>query len=524
MKKLIEKHFISLAIVVVLILVLVSAFFSFYNKLVMEKALLVQTQTDMIRRETENAFLGIRQMDISSRGYALIPEESFLFYSVEVARATNLRNFHVLDSLFSAQGYSDPENYNAMKASFSAYVDMYEVMVGHLNKGELEEYKFLLANDEGRFIWPVFDRFTRNLYAYQDALTLEANQQYESAVFRNTLVQILLLIIGLPTLAGVLYRMRREAQKRKALLQDLEENNRKYLFNSGDSGEKGAKEILETSILNLQKAAEFVNQISQGNYEAQWEQLNEDIAPLNQENLAGRLVLMREQMKRVKQEDEKRLWATEGLTRFSELIRNHQHDLNELTFQALKFLVKYLSAQQGSVFILQEEEGEQPWLQLVACYAFDRKKWVDKRFEIGEGLVGQTYLEGETVVLTEVPQAYTYITSGLGDATPRCIVLVPMKYNERVQAIIELASFKQYGPEEIALLEKTGEFMASAIATAQTNEKTSHLLSQLQAQTEQMRAQEEELRQNMEELEATQEEMRRKEMAMQKQLAALDNK
>lgn len=82
-----------------------------------------------------------------------------------------------------------------------------------------------------------------------------------------------------------------------------------------------------------------------------------------------------------------------------------------------------------------------------------------------------------------------------------------MKDNEKVQVLVELASFKVMEPYQISFLEKAGEFMASAIASAINNEKTQLLLEQLQTNAEKLSAQEEELRQNMEEMEATQEEM-----------------
>ena len=81
--------------------------------------------------------------------------------------------------------------------------------------------------------------------------------------------------------------------------------------------------------------------------------------------------------------------------------------------KAIRFITKYMEAQQGAVFLLQEEEDEQ-FLELVACYAFDKKKFVEKRVDIGEGLIGQAFLERGTVVLKDVPKGYTHITSGSG--------------------------------------------------------------------------------------------------------------
>ena len=518
MKKFIEKHFINLAIVIVFVLILIGASLSFYNKTIMKSALQLQEQAELLKRETSGLFGNVQNMDISGRGYALMHGDEFLFLSPESAKEVNRTNFNRLDSLLQVYGYSDHETYNAVKAGFDSYVIMYDKMVKHLKNDELDAYKALLAENRGGDLYALNAKFAGKLNAHLDQLNHQAQEAYAAADYRNTWLQILLLTIGLPTLAGVMYKMRKETKDRKGLLLKLEENNQKYLFNEGDGRVKSSMEILEGSIENLKKAAAFVNEITEGNYEAQWEQLNEQNKELNQQNLAGRLVLMREQMKRVKSEDEKRLWATEGLTKFSEVIRTSQHDLAELTFNSLKFLVKYLNAQQGSLFVLENDDQDQTWLQQAACFAFDRKKFINKRIEIGEGLVGQVYLEGETVYITDVPQSYTSITSGLGEATPRCILIVPMKYNDGVQAIIELASFRPYEAHQVALLEKAGEFIASAIATAQTNEKTNKLLAQLQIQTEQMRAHEEELRQNMEELEATQEEMRRKGLALEEQM------
>ena len=203
------------------------------------------------------------------------------------------------------------------------------------------------------------------------------------------------------------------------------------------------------------------------------------------------------------------MWTTQGLSEFSEIIRKHQTSLEELSFNALTFLVKYTSSQQGSLFLLQDDV-ENPHLKLISCYAFDRRKFVEKTVNIGEGLLGQTFLEGQTLLLKKVPKGYVSITSGLGQATPTCVVIVPMKHNDQVVALIELATFVEYLPYQVAFLEKAGEFVASAIATAQQSEKNRVVMDQMQSQTAQLRAQEEELRQNLEELEATQEAMRRK--------------
>lgn len=520
MKELVRENFIRVAIGVVFVLILVSAGLSFYNRHVMNRALLVQEQSDMVLRETERVYENIRLMDISSRGYALVRDPLYLFWSVEMAEDRNREIFRNLDSLFEIQGYSNPKNYASVKQGLDYYInEVYAKMVQHLQHDRLDGYLLILKKDFGADFWYTFKPFLDEVTAYEDGLNQQAQEQYEAAVRRNSLVQILLILLGLPTLGLVMYTLRKEEKDRKQLLLNLQENNRKYIFNDGNHEAKNAHEILENSIRNFQKASRFVNRISEGDYEADWEQLNEDNASLNRHNLAGRLIFMRDEMKKVKEEGRKRLWATDGLSQFSDIIRNHQNALDELCDNALKFLVKYMNAQQGSLYILREEENEEPHLCLAACYAFDRKKYLEKRIGIGQGILGQSYLEAETVLMTELPQGYTSITSGLGDATPGCLLIVPLKNNEQVQALIELASFQEFQPYQISFLEKAGESIASAITNVQNTEETNHLLAQLQTQAEELKAQEEELRQNMEELEATQEEMRRKEVVLEQQLS-----
>jgi len=523
MVKFFKNHLVTIAIYLVSILIVSSVALSFYNNSVMENALEVKEQTDLVLRTVDEAFLNIRQMDISGRGYALMDEERFMFWSVEMAEEANLRNFKTLDSLLQIQGYRDPQNYRAVKDGFDRYIELYEDMVMKLNNDDLEGYKSILAEDYGKQFFEINDIFIGKLRPYEQQLVAKAEERYEEAVLSNTIVQLLLLIIGLPTLIFVITKLRREEKARTKLLMELRENNKEYVFNDGDKRFRGAKQILQTSISNFKKAADYVDKVSSGDYEVQWEGLNKENEDLNKSNLVGQLRQMKERMKTVDVENKKRIWLNEGISKLSEIIRNSEQDMDKLTYEATKYLCETMGAQQAGLFVYnKDEDTNEQYLDLRGVYAFDRKKYVDKKVEIGQGLVGQAYKEMDTIHLTEIPQNYHHIKSGLGDATPTSIIVVPMIYNEQIQAIIEMASFKEYEKHEIDFLEKAGEYIASAIATAKNNERTKLMVEQLQSQAEEMRAQEEELRQNMEELEATQEEMRRKERIMEEKYGNLE--
>jgi len=509
MKEFLQQNLIRVAIAVICVLIILSVSLSLYNGKMMRRSLVLKEQSNFALQEVARVYQNIQLMDISSRGFALIRQPEYLFWTVKMARDRNAEIFRHLDSIFVAQEFANPDRYEEVKKGLGDYTTMYEQMVRHLQANEDSLYIDLLRKDLGRYFWDVFNPFSKNVNEFEAKINEESISTYQQANTSNTIVQLLLVFIGMPTMIFVIYRLVREERSRKALLSSVADNNKKYLFNDGKPAASDETNIIGSLIKDLQQSATFVNDISGGNYDARWEQLQSNLEQ-NKNTLAGRLLSMRDEMKRQKDEDKKRMWATQGLSDLSQLIREHQHNIQELTFRAVTFLVNYVQVQQASLFVLQSDENDEQFLNLSACYAFNRKKLLEKRINIGEGVVGQVFLERQTVIITKVPQGYTTITSGLGDATPGYLIVVPMKYNDVVTAVLELAGFRILEEHEVTFLEKAGEFIASAISNVQNNEKSKALINQMREQTEQMRAQEEELRQNLEELEATQEDMRRK--------------
>ncbi|MDW7693484.1 PAS domain-containing protein [Flammeovirgaceae bacterium SG7u.111] len=256
----------------------------------------------------------------------------------------------------------------------------------------------------------------------------------------------------------------------------------------------------------ISQATEFIKGIEEGKLDKEYDEINTD------SQLTVALLSMRDQLKKIAEEERERNWATEGLARFVDILRNNTTNINELGDLIISHVVKYLGANQGGLFTISEDQvqEEDVVLEMVACYAYERKKHMNKKVGVGEGLLGQAYLEKDTIYMTDLPEAYMSITSGLGKSNPKSLLIVPLKVNDNVYGVMELASFKAFPPYQIEFLEKLGENIASTLSTVKINERTQVLLEDSQMQAEQMRAQEEEMRQNMEELQATQEEMTRK--------------
>ncbi|GAA5027909.1 hypothetical protein GCM10011506_15700 [Marivirga lumbricoides] len=262
------------------------------------------------------------------------------------------------------------------------------------------------------------------------------------------------------------------------------------------------EEILNKKERTISHASGLIKEIEKGNLDFEVNEAGDD-------ELGNAIISMRDQMKSFAIAEKERNWATEGLSKFVDILRSNNDDIKSLCEDIIKNLIKYLDANQGALFILNNDNPSEVFLELTACYAYNRKKHAQRKISIGEGLVGQTVLEKDTIYLTEIPTNYINITSGLGDAPPRTILLVPLKMNDEIYGVVELASFHDIFPYQIAFVERLGESIASTISSVKVNQKTKVLLQESQSQTEELRAQEEEVRQNMEELSATQEEMSR---------------
>lgn len=240
-------------------------------------------------------------------------------------------------------------------------------------------------------------------------------------------------------------------------------------------------------------------------------------------NLREFLVKSRKEQEQRRIEEEQRNWVTQGLAQFGEILRKSTDNLEELSYNIISYLLNYMKVNQGGVFLLNENKNGEKYFEMTACVAFDRRKFADKIISWGEGLIGRCGQEKETIFLTDIPDNYINITSGLGDANPGTILLVPLKTNNELFGVIELASFQILQAFEIELVEKSAESIALTISNVKTNIQTNELLKETQIQAEKMAQQEEELRQNLEEMRATQEESDRREIERKGILDAIDH-
>jgi len=277
------------------------------------------------------------------------------------------------------------------------------------------------------------------------------------------------------------------------------------------SGDELAEAVSAVGKLSarIQESSTFLSEMGKGNIDLDFRVIDEnDHYGISMNSLKQSLVLKREGEEKRKKEDEIRSWTTHGIAMFNDILRTDNHDLEKLSLNITRSIIQYLSANQGGLFLIEEDEGTK-YLNLVAAYAYDRQKFLKKRINVGEGLAGNCVLEKKTVLLNRIPENYIEISSGLGGAKPKCLMIVPLMKDEEVLGVLEMASFNDFRPHEVEFVEKVAESITATLITVQLHQQTSQFLEKFQQQAEEMKAQDEELRQNIEELQATHEQMER---------------
>ncbi len=194
-------------------------------------------------------------------------------------------------------------------------------------------------------------------------------------------------------------------------------------------------------------------------------------------------------------------WLKTNLAKFSRMMQG-QKDLETVSRLIMSELTPLVSAHHG-VFYLMDDASGAPLLRLIASYAYKERKHVSNVFRLGEGLVGQAALEKKAILLTNVPDDYVTIVSGLGEAPPRNIIVLPILFEGEVKAVIELASFQPFSQIHQLFLDQLSESVGVVINMISANMRTAELLEQSQGLTHELQSQSEELKRQQEELKKT---------------------
>ncbi|MDX2301675.1 MAG: GAF domain-containing protein [Microscillaceae bacterium] len=274
------------------------------------------------------------------------------------------------------------------------------------------------------------------------------------------------------------------------------------------------KIALNNLVKRIKTATRFANNLGNGQLSEKYdEKFRNDV-------LAKSIIALQDKLFQAEEERQKINWVNQGIAHLNQIIQDEQENLRDFSLKILENLILYLNAQQGAIFLVRKEDNQE-FLERIATYAYGRRKYLRQVIEAGDNLLSQAALSKKSIYMTDLPEGYARISTGLGEASPRNIFISPLKVREEVMGIIELASFHIFESYHREFIEKISENIANILFNKQINEHTKQYLEESRKQTEMLLAQEEELRQSSAELKSAQEELESQKKSMEDEIRSL---
>jgi len=204
--------------------------------------------------------------------------------------------------------------------------------------------------------------------------------------------------------------------------------------------------------------------------------------------LSQALIHMTEALKTFNDENNKQNWLKTGMTELNNQMRGEQ-DIKTLANNVLNFLAQYIQSLMGVIYVCMDKQS----LMLIATYAYPIHTNQKECIEFGETLIGQVALNKKMIILSDLPDDYTTIDSGIGGSKPKHIVILPLLREKKIIGVIELASFQKIDPGQVELLQVSSESIAIAIDSAISRTRMNELLEETQVQAKALKQKQDEL-------------------------------
>jgi len=443
-------------------------------------------------------------------------------------RSTLQSEYFSLNTTFNRILLDDESNMTAVCISQIHRVEeQMRIIAGHDAVSDLEQ-----INLKSSQIFSLFDRLTEDLRIAGEGDTLQRFQAridleilgksviefdlllsefHERSKRKNNLQLVISLVLGIIFVATFLVIFAKSLtgsfRKLTAYTRELRRGGLPYQLEFNKEDEFGKIALnLNKHTADLQKKISHITSLSE-------EGPGTIITPEDEDELGNALVglsnvMIRKELEEVtrNREDKKQNWISEGMAQIGETLRSERENVTELSYLIIQKLVKYMNLEMGSLFITNDTDPDNLSLDQVTSYAYDRRKYMSRNLKWGEGLPGTCAQEKERIFLTAVPEDYFEVSSGTGTSVPNCILLVPLKIDNVVYGVLELATVRLLRFFEIEFVESLSESITSSLLAVRTSERTADLLKQSQAQAEALKSQERAMRDNMEQLEKAQKE------------------
>lgn len=311
---------------------------------------------------------------------------------------------------------------------------------------------------------------------------------------------------GLLVVIGVLLLISQGAFFRNKLLipVGLLRKNLEYFTDNKEESDVSDVKVIEDKVNHLEddfnRITLMIEHLGEKDFEVNTEGLNPKLSESYDK--------ARNTLKQLANEEFVSKWITEGLAKTTETL-NEQHfdSINDMSYAFVRFVTRHLGALQGGVFLRLDQKSDKVVNQ-VASYAYGKKRFPQKKISTDEGLVGQVMLEKQYIYVEDLPEHYTAISSGLGEAAPTSIIIIPVVHGaDEVYGAVEIASYKALTPHEKEYANAACERFASAIAVYMMNENTRRLLKESMEVNESLKSKEESLLHQTKEMQGFQDEL-----------------
>jgi signal transduction histidine kinase len=220
------------------------------------------------------------------------------------------------------------------------------------------------------------------------------------------------------------------------------------------------------------------------------------------DNINAMVQSLRETIRANQQQD----WLKTNLAQIAGMMQGHR-DLAVVAELIMDELAPLVGAQHGTFFLSESVNGDTQ-LRLIAGYGLRADKGAPIQYRLGQSLIGQVAKSKKSIMVGDLPESYVTISSGLGEAPPANLAVLPILFEDQVLGVIELASFTSFSPVQTDFLEQLTETLGvnfnTIIANARTDallEESQRLTSELQARSEELQSQQVELQRSNAELE-----------------------
>lgn len=273
-----------------------------------------------------------------------------------------------------------------------------------------------------------------------------------------------------------------------------------------------AEKIIKNQYEMITKITAFADKIGGGDLNAELNIRQED------ELLGKALLTMRANLREASTREEERNWIITGVAEVGNIIRSNDN-LVSLAEQLLPYLTKRVNAIQGAFYVINDEDERNKFIEMIGSYAYNKKKYLNAKFSLGQGFVGACVLEKDSIYRIEIPESYSYVTSGLlGDRKPKSLFVFPLMSDEIVYGAIEISSLDTFSQLQRDFLMELNNIIARTIYSLKVNERTVKLLKESQELGQELQERQEELHQNALEMQATQETLKKTNVKLGEQI------